>query len=189
MLGKLRGLTPQGFENFTFDLLVEKGMQNVSWRTPGADGGRDIEGDFFRADISGSSYLERWYIECKRYNSSVDWPTIFGKLSYAESNGADFLLMCTTSCFTPNAITEVSKWNVRRGSAKVRLWPGHEIEHQVKPFRDLQTKYGLLPSLTSQGDKLKPRMTQDGASSRPTSPTCASFPCGYSSALPMDAIR
>jgi hypothetical protein len=151
---KLKNLSPTDFENFIFDLMVLKGLRNVRWRTPGADGGRDVEADEVHTDIANTQVVHKWYIECKRYKSSVDWPTIFSKISYAESHGANYLLMCTSAKFTPVAISEVEKWNLRRGSVQVRLWPGHEIEHQIKPFFDLRAKYGIEPAPTPQGDKL-----------------------------------
>lgn len=150
----LKRLDPTDFENLTFDLLVLKGLQNVRWRTPGADGGRDVEADEVYTDISNTQVVRKWYVECKKYKSSVDWPTIFGKIAYAESQRADYLLMCTSAKFTPTAITQAEQWNLRRGSVQVRLWPGHEIEHHIKPYFDLRVKYGIDSALTPQGDKL-----------------------------------
>lgn len=150
----LKGLDPTEFENLIFDLMALKGLQNVRWRTPGADGGRDIEADEAHIDIANTQIVRKWYVECKKYRGSVDWPTIFSKIAYAESQSADYLLMCTSAKFTPAAITQMELWNQRRGSVQVRLWPGHEIEHQMKPFFDLRTKYGIDPALTPQGPKL-----------------------------------
>jgi len=48
-------LAPSEFENFSFDILNAAGVRNLTWRTPGADGGRDIEGSIFVTDFSGSS--------------------------------------------------------------------------------------------------------------------------------------
>lgn len=151
---KLKNLDPTDFENLIFDLMVLKGLRNVRWRTPGADGGRDVEADEVHTDIANTQVVRKWYIECKKYKSSVDWPTIFSKISYAESHGADYLLMCTSAKFSPAAITQAELWNSRRGSVQVRLWPGHEIEHQIKPFFDIRAKYGIDPTPTPQGDKL-----------------------------------
>lgn len=150
----LKKLDPTDFENLIFDLAMLKGLQNVRWRTPGADGGRDIEADETHLDIANTQIVRKWYIECKKYSGSVDWPTIFSKIAYAESQDADYLLMCTSAKFTPTAITQMERWNLRRGSVQVRLWPGHEIEHHLKPFYDLRAKYGIDPALTPQGPKL-----------------------------------
>ncbi|MCW3505856.1 restriction endonuclease [Burkholderia cenocepacia] len=131
------------FENLTFDLMVAHGMVNVTWRTPGADGGRDIEGNIIHNDFSLTQTTQKWYVECKRYAGSVDWPTIYKKLAFAESNSADVLLLCTTAKFTPTAITEVAKWNNLRKGAAIRLWPGHQIEILLSKYQDIAWKYGL----------------------------------------------
>ena len=107
----LLDLSSTEFENLIFDLVKIKGAENVSWRTPGADGGRDIDSYIYETDFSGVVHPKKWYIECKRYASSVDWPTIYSKLAYAVSNNADYLLMCSTSKYTPIALNEVEKHN------------------------------------------------------------------------------
>lgn len=56
-------LSPTEFENLIYDLMVAKGMVNVVWRTPGADGGRDIEADSIHRDISDALGFSKWYIE------------------------------------------------------------------------------------------------------------------------------
>lgn len=126
-------------------------MVNVAWRTPGADGGRDIEAQTVQTDFSGTQTVQKWFIECKRYSGSVDWPTIYGKLAYADSLGADYLLMCTASKFTPTAITHVDQWNLGKRGVTIRLWPGHEIESQIKQHPDISLKYGLSSAPTAPG--------------------------------------
>lgn len=139
------------FENLTFDLVISMGLKNVAWRTPGADGGRDIEAEEFVRDFSGAHTAKKWFIECKKYSGSVDWPTIYGKLAYAESNQADYLLMCTTSQFTPAAINEVNKWNSQRKKTQIRLWPRQNLENQLLSHPDIHLKYGLISTPNSPG--------------------------------------
>lgn len=150
-LRRLGTITPTEFENLIYDLAIERGMVNVAWRTPGADGGRDIEALTVQKDFSGTQTVQKWFIECKRYTGSVDWPTIYGKLAYADSLDADYLLMCTASKFTPTAITHVDQWNLGRRGVTIRLWPGHEIESQLKQHPDLSLKYGLSSAPTTPG--------------------------------------
>lgn len=145
---RLKDLTPTQFENLIFDLLVSRGMVNVCWRTPGPDGGRDVEAMTVDRDFSGIHSASKWFIECKRYSGSVDWPTIYGKLAYADSMKADYLLLCTSSQFTPAAISQVDGWNSSRRTPKIRLWPAQELENQLNQHPDLKLKYGL--STTSQ---------------------------------------
>lgn len=140
---KLDELDNTDFENLVFDLMTAQGMLNVTWRTPGADGGRDIEGTVVHSDFSLTETAQKWYVECKRYIGSVNWPTIYEKISFAHSNSADVLLMCTSSKFTPTAINEVAKWNSTKNGPIIRLWPGHQIEILLNKHQDIAWKYGL----------------------------------------------
>jgi len=147
-------LKPIEFENLTFDLMVAKGMVNVVWRTRGADGGRDIEASVLHIDFSGLQTSTKWFVECKRYKGSIGWPTIYEKLAYADSLQADYLLLCTTSQFTPAAINQVELWNRASRTPKIRLWPGQELNLQLKQYPDILLKYGLLPTPATPGKSL-----------------------------------
>jgi hypothetical protein len=140
---KLSDFSPTEFENLLFDLIIAKGMVNVVWRTPGADGGRDIEAESVQTDASNTQAFAKWYIECKKYSGSVDWPTIHPKLAYADSAGAEYLLLCTTSKFTPQAINCCNQWNQTHRYPKVRLWAGHDLSTQLGQYPDLKYRYGL----------------------------------------------
>ena len=150
----LGDLAPIEFENFIFDLVRVTGMRNLTWRTPGADGGRDIEGQYIESDFSGSHIVQKWYIEAKRYQSSVDWPTVWNKIAYAQNAEAAFLLMATTSTFSPKCIDEIEKWNARDARPAVRVWPRHEIEFKIKQQPAIGAKYGLV----SPADVLVPAL-------------------------------
>jgi hypothetical protein len=151
MLKKLTTLTPSEFENLVFDLVQVLGMKNCVWRTPGRDGGRDIQGEWFIQDLSGQIVAQSWYVECKRHEASVGWPSVWEKISYAESNGADVLLVAVSSSLSPQAVDEVNKWNNQRKSPSVRFWNGVDVETKLRLFPTLEVKYGL--SLDPQRDK------------------------------------
>lgn len=147
----LDSLSPTQFENLIFDLMVLRGMSNVQWRTPGADGGRDIEGQTSVTDFSGYQRTENWYMECKRYKTSISWPIIYEKIAHADAASADVLLMCTQSTFSPAAITRVREWNQKHGSLKIRLWPKHDLELRLGEHPDLCVKYGLSAASDQPG--------------------------------------
>lgn len=137
-------LAPDKFENLTFDLLHAAGLKNLVWRTPGADGGRDIEGEFTSLDFSKHHQLQKWYVECKRYANSIDWPTVWQKIAYADSRGADFLLMVTNNNPSPTCENEIAIWNRQKKSVTVRIWRGYELERILKSYPQVAAKYGLL---------------------------------------------
>ena len=143
MSNTLNTLTPNEFENLVFDLMQKLGLKNCVWRTPGRDVGRDLQGEWFIEDISGYEASQNWYIECKRYNNSVDWPTIWKKISYAESNNADVLLIAVSSSLSPQAVDEVNKWNNQNKVLKIRFWNSVDIESRLRLFPEISIKYGL----------------------------------------------
>lgn len=140
----LTSLNENEFENFTFDLLCELGLKNCIWRTPGSDQGRDIEGEYFFTDVSGYCQNQKWYIECKRYTSSVDWPTVWNKISYAEVHNADVLLFSITSSLSPQAIDQVNKWNESKRRPIIRIWNSSDIYNKLRLFPHIAMKYGFL---------------------------------------------
>jgi hypothetical protein len=115
----------------------------VTWRTPGADGGRDIEATAAMIDISGQTIQQKWYIECKRFRASLNWPTVYEKISYALNHRADFLLIVTTSNFSPNCQTEVNRFNSLNPFPKIRIWPAHQILRLLDTYPIIAAKYGL----------------------------------------------
>ncbi len=137
-------LLPDRFENLTFDLLQAAGLKGLVWRTPGADGGRDIEGTYTAVDFSSYYYQQKWYIECKRYTTSIDWPTVWNKIAYADSRKANFLLLVTNSNPSPACETEIANWNACNNSLSVRVWRGYELQHILLNYPHVAAKYGLL---------------------------------------------
>ncbi len=144
MLKKLSNLSAAQFENLVYDTVTALGLENAVWRTPGRDSGRDIEGIFFVSDLSGFRQSQRWYIECKKYASSVDWPTIYGKLAYASSHRADFLLLVTTASVSPQGVDEMNHWNSQHQHPQVRAWSGYQLVQILEQIPELQLRYGLV---------------------------------------------
>lgn len=140
---KIADLSPTELENLCFDLLLKLGLKNLVWRTPGRDGGRDLQGEHFVEDISGFTNRQSWYVDCKRYTNSVSWPTVWEKISFAESNSADILLIVTTSSLSPQAVDEVNKWNGKRTRLSIRFWNSVDLEARIKLFPEIAIKYGL----------------------------------------------
>jgi hypothetical protein len=143
LLERLKKFSPQTFEQLAFDLATSIGLRNGVWRTPGADGGRDIEGDYVAVDMTGAVSVQRWYIECKRYAGSVDWPTVHNKVAYAQNHGADFLLLVTTGMLSPQCKSEVATHNARRAAPQIRMWDGTVLAEVVSSQAGLLVKYGL----------------------------------------------
>lgn len=139
----LNGLSPTNFENLCFDIVRGLAFQNPTWRTPGVDGGRDIEAWRATVDPTFASNQEKWFIECKRYKAAVDWPTIHEKIAHAEALDADYLFLMTTSSASPTSIDRINAWNALNKRPRVRFWSGHDISAHIEIRKELSLKYGL----------------------------------------------
>jgi hypothetical protein len=159
LLARLKALPERDFEHLVYDLLIISGLQNAVWRTPGADGGRDIEGDYPAVDLSEDIRLQRWYVECKRYAQSVDWPTVYEKIAYAANHDVDFLLLVTTGTLSPNCRTQLSLREQRRDRPAVRAWDGAALENIVAREPLLNLKYGFADERVHAGPSFQRLVT------------------------------
>jgi hypothetical protein len=153
---KIKQLSPTQFENLVFDLMILSGLRNAVWRTPGADGGRDIEGEYWVTDLSEEVRPERWYIECKRYQQSIDWPTVSNKIPYAKNHDADYLFFVTTSSLSPRCKDEIAKREAKRKRLRIRYWDGTRLASYISRHAFLQIKYGLCDKKEFLGPELLP---------------------------------
>lgn len=144
ILERIAALSPREFENLVYDCVRGSGLSNLVWRTPGPDGGRDIEGELVETDVTGFETRLRWYVECKRYASSIDWPTVWQKLSYADSQGADVFLLATNSNPSPNCETEVLSWNQARRRPRIRFWRGYDLPRILRANLPIARAHGII---------------------------------------------
>jgi len=143
IISQLKALPSAGFENLIYDLVLASGLRNAVWRTPGPDGGRDIEGEFLTVDFSGHHTMTKWYIECKRYSNALDWPTVWEKIAYGDNHRADYLLIVTTTHLSPQCKSEISLWNTNRRRPVVRSWDEGNLEQVLLRFPVVLLKHGL----------------------------------------------
>lgn len=144
LLKKLKAVSPTVFENVIYDLLGKLGLQNCTWRTPGSDAGRDIEGSYSFVDISEYRQQQKWYVECKKYKGAVNWPTIWEKLSYAEAQGADVLLIASTATPSTQAVDQIEKWNRKRKGVILRFWAIHKLVTLLLSYPEILRRHQLI---------------------------------------------
>lgn len=144
MLDRISRLTPTQFENLTYDCVKAAGLKNVVWRTPGSDGGRDIEGMAFVRDLSGQELVQKWYVECKLYSSAVDWPTVWKKIAHADAENADVLLIASNSNPSPMCESKIEKWNTDRKLPIIRFWRGYNFSSMLSYNKRIALCYGLI---------------------------------------------
>jgi len=142
-LPEIQDLEPQIFENLVFDIIRDMNFHNVVWRTPGSDGGRDIEALRMIIDPTFGTHVEKWFIECKKYENSISWPLVYDKLSHAETLEADYLFLLTTSSMSPQCIDRINTWNNSRRLVKIRAWGNHDLITYLRHHAHIALKYGL----------------------------------------------
>lgn len=148
-------LTDIRFEEFCYDLLVELGFTNLSWRkgtglsSSPADRGRDIECQLVREDIDGDTYLETWFVECKHYKQGVPPDAIHGALSWAASERPDKVLLIVSN-FLSNPTKDFLNDYLRNNkpSFKIKFWEKPRLERLSLDKLNLLKKYELFGHLT-----------------------------------------
>ena len=150
---KISKLTPTQFENLIYDCVRSMGVRNLVWRTPGSDGGRDIEGIVIATDILGVDKSEKWYVECKKYKRSIDWPTLWNKIAYADSQCADVFLLATNSNPSPSCENEVSNWNNLKKRPTIRVLRGYEISEILSTKSHILMRHGIAEKNDQNVDK------------------------------------
>ena len=143
VLQKISSLSPTQFENLIYDCIRSIGVRNLVWRTPGSDGGRDIEGQVVVTDLVGVDKVEKWYVECKRYKQSIDWPTVWKKVAYADSQCADVFLLATNSNPSPTCENEISNWNSQKRTPTIRILRGYSIAELLSTKSHIKVCHGL----------------------------------------------
>ena len=146
ILEKISDLSPTGFENLAFDIVRALGFQNLVWRTPGPDGGRDIDGLLGTHDPTGFLHIQKWHIECKQYHKTINWKTVWEKLSHADALSADVLFLMTNSNPSPQCENRISEWNIERRRPAIRVWRGYNFINILRANLDISIAHGIVDS-------------------------------------------
>ena len=96
-------LTDNQFEEACFELLLRLGYKGLIWRTGGADSGRDIEGFQAVNNPLVGTYDEKWFFECKRYESGVPVEQLNSKIAWADAEKPKHLVFLVSSHLSNNS--------------------------------------------------------------------------------------
>lgn len=151
-LGSLdfEALTPTGFEEFCFDLMLANGFVNVDWRkgTPlassPADRGRDIVATRLLKDIDGHEYTEQWFVDCKHYKRGVPPDVLHSTISWAGAERPAVVLFIASGYLTNGAKDwiEAHKRN-SNPPFRIRTWEKPQLLRLLQGHLDVAFKHNV----------------------------------------------
>ena len=138
------GLDSTEFEEFCYDLLVDRGFVNVDWRkgTPKqaspADRGRDIVAQLQRKDVDGHVYMETWFVDCKHYKTGVPPDALTGLMTWAQTERPAVALIISSG-FLSNAAKDWLKdyESSNRPLFRLRYWERPQLSSMISDNMDL----------------------------------------------------
>lgn len=133
-------LDPTQFEELCFDLLKRLGFHELKWRKGGADSGRDIEGKYLINLPLVELFEEAWAIECKHYTGGVPVEALVSKLSWAEAERPDRLVLVVSSHLTNSARVWLEK---RRNQmpCRIHVVEGKALKQLLLPYDNIVELY------------------------------------------------
>ncbi len=134
-----KNVSPRGFENLCYDLLVQYNFHNLVWREGGADNGRDIEANY--NFINPVSNIEtKWFFECKHYTNGVPPNELTSKIAWADAEQPNYLVFLTSSYLTNASRTWLEKIQPQKNYTIIVI-EGEEIKNKIVKYSDLVERY------------------------------------------------
>ena len=133
-------LDPTQFEELCFDLLRRLGFHELKWRKGGADSGRDIEGKYFINLPLVEMSEEAWAIECKHHTGGVPVEALASKLSWAEAERPDRLVLIVSSHLTNSARNWLEKRRPQM-PCRIHLVEGKSLKHLLLAYDKIVELY------------------------------------------------
>jgi tetratricopeptide (TPR) repeat protein len=112
-------------------VLSALGYNNLRWRQGSGDRGRDIECENFSKEPDGNVASEKWFAECKRYESGVNVGDLQSKIAWADAESPNYLLFIVSSHLTPDAKDWIAKIE-RDKKYKIRYWERKYLEKLIQ---------------------------------------------------------
>lgn len=128
------------FEELCFDVLSALDYKNLKWQQGSGDRGRDIECENFRIEPDGRVTREKWFVECKRYESGVNVMELQSKIAWADAESPDYLLFIISSHLTPDTKDWIKKIEGDK-KYQIRYWERKDLENQIQKI------YAQIPNI------------------------------------------
>jgi len=144
------------FEEFCYDLMGELGFINLSWRkgtglsSSPSDQGRDIECDrVVEDDLDKSTYVDKYFVECKHYKQGVPPDKIAGALAWAMAERPSVLILIASNFFSNPTKEHIKKFiENNKPSFKIKTWERPRLETLCIGKNNLLRKYRISSNIT-----------------------------------------
>ncbi len=136
-------LKRKDLEECVYWLLDAMGAKDLEWRTGGsgegaADGGRDLEARFFTPAEDGELISQRWWIECKGREGTVEASEVKAAVNNALAfEGLDYIVIATNTQFSNPTRDWVREWQRKHPKPKVQLWDKAQLERYLSRHPDV----------------------------------------------------
>jgi hypothetical protein len=154
--GSLKG---KDLEEGLYWLFDAMGAREMEWRLGGtgdgtSDGGRDLEVLFSFPSPDAEMITQRWWIEAKGRNKTVEKVAVTNSVLNAAGNqGVDVLVIATNTNFSNPTSDWVKQWQANHPWPKVRLWDRYHLERLFSKHPEAVVR--LFPSLLTIQGKLE----------------------------------
>lgn len=138
--GDLKG---RDLEECVYWLLDAMGAKDLEWRTGGsgsgaADGGRDLEAQFFEADNEGELRPQKWWVECKGRSGTVEPDAVKSAANNALAyEQLDRLIIATNTQFSNPTREWITQWQAKHPSPTIQLWDRAHLERYLSRHPDV----------------------------------------------------
>lgn len=135
-------LSARKFEEACFDLLLNLDYQGLIWRQGGADSGRDIEGRRTMRSALVGPYDEKWFFECKRYETGVPPEVLNSKIAWADAEKPNHLVVLISSYLTDGARSWLEKLAPQKPYA-IHIVEGKALKKLILSYPEIVSQYFL----------------------------------------------
>jgi len=121
-------------EECLFWLLDGMGAKHVAWRVGGtgagaADGGRDLEAQFYAPTSDGQIVARQWWVECKGRTTTLESEAVkVACNNVVGDRNVDCLVIATNTTFTNPTRDWVQKWQEKFSRPQIFLWDRASLE-------------------------------------------------------------
>jgi hypothetical protein len=146
---KFEELTPEQFEHFCYDLIIELGYHSIKWKKGSinsitvGDQGRDIEAKKTTIYPDNTREDENWFFECKHYTKTVNQKDIINLTTWSEAERPAHSVFITSSMLSNSATTWVETYNKRNDKFKLHIWDRYKLNEILQGKSTLLRKYNL----------------------------------------------